>query len=508
MRAGIPGLRGVIGYRWESAACVLLLMLAGCGGGGGDGSGARPAFAPSSGLAAFCAFPRPAGTVDPFTGLLYGDRAGSLDDEKSWVRSWIDETYLWYREVPNLDADSYPTPVDYFDVLKTPALTPSGKPKDQFHFTLDTAEWAAQAQSGVELGYGFQLAVLAATPPRKVIVAFTDPGTEAAAEGIARGAEILTVDGVDVVNDGTPAGIETLNDVLFPAVAGTHTFTIRDTPGSVPRSVTLTAGTITRIPVQNVGTLPAPNQAVGYLLFNDHIATSEQLLINAINQLAGVTDLILDLRYNGGGYLDIASELAFMIAGPARTGGRVFERITFNDKNPFGLSAAQTITPFQAVSQGFSAPPNQALPNLGLGRVFILTGAGTCSASEAIINALRGVNVEVNLIGATSCGKPYGFLPQDNCGTTYFSIQFQGVNDKGFGDYAEGFAPTCAVADDFSHALGDPAEERLAGALSYRATGTCPPASAMVLRGVAVSEPAEPQLTRPPVRENRIYRPQ
>ena len=508
MRAGILDLTGVVGYRWASAACVLLFMLAGCGGGGGGGSAARSLSPPSSALAGFCASPRPAGTVDPFTGLPYGDRAGSLDDEKSWVRSWIDDTYLWYTEVPDLDADSYPTPVEYFDVLKTPATTPSGKPKDQFHFTLDTADWAAQSQSGVELGYGFQLALLAVTPPRKVIVAFTDPGTPAATAGIARGAEILAVDGVDLVNDSTDTGIETLNNVLFPAAAGTHTFVIRDTPGSGSRSVTLTSGAITRIPVQNVQKLAAPNHAVGYLLFNDHIATSEQLLIQAINQLAGVTDLVLDLRYNGGGYLDIASELAFMIAGPGPTSGKVFERITFNDKNPFGLTPAQTITPFHSVSQGFSGPPNQALPNLGLARVFVLTGAGTCSASEAIINALRGVDVQVNLIGATSCGKPYGFLPQDNCGTTYFAIQFQGVNDKGFGDYADGFAPTCAVADDFSHALGDPAEERLAGALSYRATGTCPPASAMVLRGIAVSGPAEPQLTRQPVRENRIYRPQ
>src|SRR6185436_15001041 len=165
-------------------------------------------------------------------------------------------------------------------------------------------------------------ALLAVTPPRKVIVAFTDPGTPAATAGIARGAEILAVDGVDLVNDSTDTGIETLNDVLFPAAAGTHTFVIRDTPSSGSRSVTLTSGAITRIPVQNVHRLAAPNQAVGYLL------------INAINQLAGVTDLVLDLRYNGGGYLDIASELAFMIAGPGPTNGRVFERVRFNDKHP------------------------------------------------------------------------------------------------------------------------------------------------------------------------------
>lgn len=523
--------------RLESVAgAILLAILAGCGGGGGGGDGGNassgagspgnagssgnagsgnPAVSPppasqalpaSATLAARCAAPRPAGAIDPLTARLYGDKPGTLADEKNWLRSWIDETYLWYNEVPALDATAYSTPVDYFDVLKTPAITPSGKPKDQFHFVVDTARWAALSQSGVEFGYGFEVALLAKTPPRKTLVAFTEPNTPATAAGIARGAEILTVDSVDLVNDGTPAGIDSVNNGLFPSVAGAHTFTIRDSSGT--RTVTLNADAITRMPVQNVAMLPPPNDTVGYLLFNDHIATSERLLIDAINQLksAGVTDLVLDIRYNGGGYLDIASELAFMIAGPAPTAGKTFERLTFNDKNPFGVTSAQAITPFHAVTQGFAGPAtqNQPLPFLGLARVFVLTGAGTCSASEAIVNGLRGVAVQVNLIGATTCGKPYGFFPMDNCGTTYFSIQFQGLNDQNFGDYADGFAPTCVVADDFSRALGDPAEGRLAAALTYRATGSCPAVSARA-QGQSVRQ-IEPELIRSPLRENRIYR--
>ena len=130
--------------------------------------------------------------------------------------------------------------------------------------------------------------------------------------------------------------------------------------------------------------------------------------------------------------------------------------------------------------------PGQALPQLGLSRVTLLTGPGTCSASESIANGLRGVNVQVALVGEATCGKPYGFLPQDNCGTTYFAIQFNGVNNKGFGDYADGLAPTCQVADDFGRALGDPLEGRLAAALSYRATGICPPASSTFAKTTVV----------------------
>jgi hypothetical protein len=262
--------------------------------------------------------------------------------------------------------------------------------------------------------------------------------------------------------------------------------------------------------VQNVKTLPAPNQSVGYMQFNDHLATSEAQLVDAINQLktAGVTDLMLDLRYNGGGYLDVASELAYMIAGPAKTTNQVFEQLTFNDKNPFQLTAAQTVTPFHPSALGFSVASGTALPTLNLSRVFVLVGAGTCSASESIVNGLRGVGVEVNLIGATTCGKPYGFYPKDNCGTTYFSIQFRGVNQLGQGDYPDGFTPTCAATDDFTHALGDPSEGRLAAALSYRANGACAPAMAQAQGLRPAVAQAEPTLVRSPLRENRIYRQQ
>lgn len=97
------------------------------------------------------------------------------------------------------------------------------------------------------------------------------------------------------------------------------------------------------------------------------------------------------------------------------------------------------------------------------------------TASEAIINGPRGVNVDVVLIGGKTCGKPYGFTAKDNCGISHFPIEFAGVNAKGFGDYADGFvpgsgptvryAPGCTVADDLGHALGDPQEGMLATAL-------------------------------------------
>jgi hypothetical protein len=194
--------------------------------------------------------------------------------------------------------------------------------------------------------------------------------------------------------------------------------------------------------------------------------------------------LILDVRYNGGGFLAIASEVAYMIAGAVPTAGRVFEQLQFSDKhrsiNPVTGGALTPLPFFDTSSSG------QPLPTLNLSRVYVLTGSMTCSASESIINGLRGVGVEVIQIGSTTCGKPYGFYAKDNCGTTYFTVQFQGVNAAGFGSYGDGFSPQntmtargealpgCSVRDDFDFELGDPLEARVAAALEYRRSQTCP----------------------------------
>ena len=506
------------------AGLAASIACGGSGTGGGTPAAAGSPFAPSSSFASKCASPR-TGT-DPATGRAYPDTPGSTLAENNWLRSWTHELYLWYREVPDPNPASYAT-ADYFDLLKTSATTASGKAKDRFHFTYPTAEWVALSQSGVEAGYGAQWVIIASRPPRQVVVAYTEPNSPAAAPSanLARGAQVLAVDGADVVNANDNASIDILNEGLFPtAPGGSHSFSILDRGAAAPRTVTMVATNVTSRPVQNVGTIERSG-TVGYMLFNDHIATAEAQLIDAFGQLqaAGVSDLVLDIRYNGGGYLDIASEVAYMIAGPVPTTGQGFERTVFNDQyastDPV-TGERLTPVPFHDLSQGFSGPEGQPLPTLNLPRVFVLTSPNTCSASESIINGLRGVGVQVVQIGTTTCGKPYGFYPEDNCGTTYFSIEFQGVNAQGFGDYADGFSPAntasspgvglpgCSVADDFSHALGDPAEGRLAAALGYRVDQGCPAAAA----GAAAAGPArdlsstDGETPKSPWRENRILR--
>jgi hypothetical protein len=475
-----------------TATLLLALSLAGCGGGGGGGSTQlAPAwqsgvFQPAASFADKCAMPR--GGTDPFNNNApYPDRAGSVLYENNWLRSWTNDLYLWFDEVIDQDPASYSTALAYFDVLKTNALTPSGADKDRFHFTYPTADWNNLASAGVQAGYGPQWAIVSSRPPRNVVVAYLDPGATGTATDptLLRGATVVSVDGERVI-DGSNS--TTLNNGLFPATAGeSHTFEISDQGATATRLVTLVSAKVHLSPVMSVGTIvPASGPGlIGYILFNNHLGNSESAMIDAISTLknAGVTDLVLDIRYNGGGFLDVASEVAYMIAGAGPTTGQTFDLTRFNSKHPTidpVNNVSITPTPFFT-----SSTTGQALPTLNLSRVFVLTGPDTCSASEAIINGLRGVNVGVIQIGSTTCGKPYGFYPQDNCGTTYFTIEFEGVNDMNIGGYTDGFSPDntpatqrlgvslpgCSVADDFTHQLGDSAEARLSQALAYRQNG-------------------------------------
>ena len=524
----------VIMYRTLLLCCFLSAVLSGCGGGGGGGGvgGSRAAITPTTPPPAP---PSPVATSDfdqgifanaeIFEGLCLnprlgtsGDIQGSAADENYWLRSWSNNLYLWYDEIGDRDPELSDTTA-YFELMKTFATTPSGTAKDQFHFTLDTEAWLQLSQAGIAVSYGADFTLISATPPREVVVAFVEPGSPAANAPLARGAVVLAVDGVDLINGSSDADIATLNAGLFPSAAGeVHQFVVEDVGGVNNRTITLVAAEVTQDPVPAASIINTATGPVGYMLFNSHIATAEQRLVTemAAFETAGITELVLDLRYNGGGFLDIANELAFMIAGPVAASGRVFDETQFNDKhpttNPVTGQALATDT-FHTVAQGFSVATGTALPSVNLPRVFVLAGPGTCSASEAIVNGLRGIDVGVILIGDRTCGKPYGFFPQDNCGTTYFSIQFRGVNAKGFGDYADGFVPVstptqefqlqgCSVDDDFTHELGNIDEARFDAALNYISSGgSCPPqpiavTSAASSKTLSIGGPG-PGLTKP-----------
>jgi len=508
---------------------LTIMLLASCGGGGsgggsgGGGSGGSdggadagvagrgdapgPQFPPSSIYAQQCA---------PTDMLASAEqRTGSLDIEKKWLRSYMDEAYLWFDQVPSVDArlpqysdtnDAAASMDAYFNALLTPQRTPSGKYVDQFSFTMPTADFAALAQQGADVGYGVLWTV--SYQPNAAVVGWVVPGSQAERAGVKRGDKLVAVDGTAIGSLDPNA----FYDNIFPAAAGAaHRLKFERVEGGDGTEVMLSAELFTLPPVPIVEAFPTSSGTVGYVLFNQHDAPAEAALIDAVNKLKGVgaTDLVLDLRYNHGGYLYVASELAYMIAGPSRTRGRVFEKLNYNAKR--AADNALPATPFQdttcmADSVTMECTSQHSLPTLGLGRVYILATDSTCSASESIINGLRGVDVDVRIIGSTTCGKPYGFAGRDNCGTSYFPMEFKGTNAKGFGDYADGFAPDCAASDDLTRALGSADEGLLATALAYRESGACVArAGSAMARRTAASGRLSAAVAHGPLRGLRIH---
>lgn len=493
-----------------STVIVSSLLLTGCSGGGfvdetnsgNTGSGSIGSGSGSGGSTLTWV----EGEFTPYPNLAnqcVANNTGSALNEKLWLRSWSNDTYLWYSEIPDNDPAPYSVS-EYFDILKTTGLSETGNVKDRFHSSMSTAEWEQLNQSGASVSYGlnFHLQQASANVDRKITVTYTEPNSPASSANIERGAVIVSINGVSVKDANDSASISQLNQGLFPESSGQQTrFTLLDLGASQTHDVTLSAQTVVSTPVQNVNLIPTDNGTVGYIQFNSHIATAERGLVDAITSLRSnnVNDLILDLRYNGGGLLALASQLGYMIAGEQATQDRIFERSTFNNKYPStNPVTGETLAPMPFIDEsiGFNTDllgAGQALPSLNLNRLYVLTTGNTCSASEALMNGLRGIDIEVIQIGDTTCGKPYGFYPTPNCGTTYFTIQFKGENDKGFGDYSDGFIPStsptlaseisgCDIGDDFSKPLGDVNEAMLSAALFYRDNNRCPAVSAAMAK--------------------------
>ena len=202
-----------------SASSILLLTA--CGGSSGNKNNTtdldnifaatwtQGTYNSSSTFKDFCQNPRSG--IEPITEKPYTDKTGTSMHEKMWLRSFTHETYLWYDEVPDINPTTYSV-LGYFEALKTPETTASGKDKDQFHFTRDTAEYIEQSQAGVTLGYGIEWSATSSSPPRSYTVAFTENNTPAESANIPRGAELIEVDGVDFVNGiiQTPAALVSL----------------------------------------------------------------------------------------------------------------------------------------------------------------------------------------------------------------------------------------------------------------------------------------------------------
>ncbi|WP_373976350.1 S41 family peptidase [Chitinibacter sp. SCUT-21] len=493
-------------------------LLIACGGGGGmensrllqpdpmnPNGGGSSSDGGSAPTAAVCA------TNNPYKADAGSTTVGTLKNEKAWVKDYVNSAYLWYQDTPQFDSNAaqfsdesavYTSLNNYFEALKTPLKTASGAKKDKFSFIYPTKKWEELFSSGTTFNYGIEWKYSSKTAPWSMQVAYVTPNSPAANAGVLRGDTLISIDGLAA--NGT-ANETAFNAAMYPSSSAKHAFVFARS-GANDISVDITPGSVTAQPVLLSKSIEyEPGKKAGYIVFNEHIATAENQLVSAVKSLKtdNVDTLILDLRYNGGGYLYIASQLAYMIAGDAAANGKVFEQLQYNDKRAADTAKGKSL--FETTTcdlKGQSCAKVEPLPSLNLKQVFVIASGDTCSASEAIINGLRGIDVDVQIIGNTTCGKPYGFVGKSNCGISYFPMEFQGVNAKGFGDYADGFSAQCSATDDLSKPLGDTSEGMLAAALYKKTNGSCKTAAAHAL---TLGNSDEAHLRRPVVLENKFW---
>lgn len=492
--------------------CFLVATLSACG-----GSGSTPkanvnslnwqsgVFLDPDRLSNLCELPRSGTDIN---GDSFPDREGSALAEKLFLRSWSNDFYFWYDEIE----DNNPNPFSvaaYFDQLKTNELTAQGSPKDNFHFTIPTEDYLQSTQSGVVSGYGMSLRLVRdSNNLLELVIIDVEQNSPASIAGLDRGSRITQVDDI-VLAEIESSQFTELNNALFPDTNNSRHFFIANNPDSEEElSFFMNSSLVVEDPVKHVSTIEHNGSRIGYFLFNSFSNQIAELeLYNAITELntQNINELVIDLRYNGGGLLAISAQLGYMLSNPEENQGKTFEELIYNDKfpgiNPFNGNAIEPF-PFINTSLGFSLNSGTALPNVDLDRIFIITTDNTCSASESLINGLRGIDVEVVQIGSTTCGKPYGFNPVNNCGTTYFTINFTGINNKGFGEFPDGFSPAnesdstgvpvtgCVAIDDYDNAFGDPAEASLNTALYYIDNGNCPPTVESDLEFIATQNKA------------------
>ena len=423
---------------------LLTALLSACGGGGGDSSGPGP-------VAAMCdAGPR-----------------------KAALSNYFNDSYFWYRSSPRPDPASALSLDDHFlALLYTGNGTGSDAafPADRWSFFDTTVNFNRFFGDGKTLGYGLFVSGVEVTdrPDLPLYVRYTEPQSPAAAAGLVRGDRILSINGkavADVIRD---------NDysALTPSAEGVSlSLLIAPVTGAANRSVLLSGAIYSLTPVTHQAVVTSPGgRRAGYLVVKDMV--SQALLPMTVAMLnfraAGVTELVLDLRYNGGGLVTVGRDIASLIAGP-RGNARTYASLLYNDKQ---AAARNTVYTFNNPAQA-----------LGLQRVYILVGERTCSASEQVAVGLRPV-VDVVMVGRTTCGKPVGFLPHnDGCGNSYNVVNFESVNAVNDGRYVDGLRPTCAASEDWTRPLGSTSEPFLAIALQHADGLACvPPAAATQAR--------------------------
>lgn len=396
------------------------------------------------------------------------------EGKKEFVALVADAWYRWPDELADINPDDYSTADQFLYELTRPLATDGSGRDPGFSYLTTRAADEARGSTGGYVGFGFSFRF---DEFNRFLFSDVFQGSPAAGAGFARGDQVLAID--------TGKGYETIQQLAarnatFEEMFGASKACV-ERGFRVLKNNVVTESTLVKLPIDTPPLAVEPklierpgNYPVGYLNLRSFILTANDALEEAVVLFkeAGVTDLVIDLRYNGGGLLSVADVMLDLLGGLAATGEDSW-RITHNE--------ARRSEDFGAV---FAAVANSMQPL----RIAFITSNGTASASELVINSLAP-HIEVVLIGEDTLGKAVGQYAFDqnrvslewaSCDTRLRLVTFDIVNGEGQGEYFNGLYDTvpkrftlCPAADDISRSFGDPAEASLSEALHWLNNGSC-----------------------------------
>jgi len=425
-----------------------------------------------------------------FSGCTKGpddnDEYTSLEQARDGLNDLMKVMYFWRENIPSsIDADDYEGPEDFLEAIRY-------TPKDKWSFVADFDDFMASME-GDFVGHGIRLAL---DDNDEVRVLSLYKNSDLWPKGVRRGWIVLELNGEELAPIFIENNATKYNTLMGPAVAGrTNTFLFKKPDGNtVLLSSTKSSFTINSVTADTV--FDRPGGKIAYLCFETFIDPSEGELNEAFADFKakGATDLVIDLRYNGGGYMDIALQLASLVVDGSYT-NKVCYKLNYNS--------------YVSAQWNKSANFNNQVSSLGLDRVVFITSEESASASEVVINSLKAW-IDVSIVGETTHGKPAGMNvwgypfysgtgPEPDYTYVFAPITFEYVNALNEGAFYNGMTPDVAANDDITHDFGDTEELSLKAALA-------------ILEGTkaAPSEPSERRIifsegTRP---EHLFLRPQ
>jgi carboxyl-terminal processing protease len=309
---------------------------------------------------------------------------------------------------------------------------------------------------GTFVGHGFRIGVDNTGNARIAMIYSKSP---LYANGVRRGWILKKINNVDVAPILISGDGAAYSSLIGPGTAGITNIFLFQKPDGTETTFSSTKSSFTVNTVLLYDTLHLKNGVVaGQLVFESFITPSVEELATAFSffKANNIKDLILDLRYNSGGYLYIAQTLASYIAGDTYQGS-VFAKLQYNNKH----QDANTTYLFKTTASPLSLP-----------RVVVITTRSTASASEAVMNGLKPF-VNVISIGDTTNGKPTGMNGWD-IGKKYYMwpVTFKMVNSQNLGEYFDGIFPAKLLPDDITHDFSDRNELCLKEAIHYLETGS------------------------------------